>query len=184
MLTKLYDQQIATSSSSPQELWDMVKTKVKHFTRKFGRQHVDWRKQQLVALQRKRQRLLRGKIPSSLLAIHLPCVEQQVQILQEEVTSIAILKAERTWREKGETDAGYLKKSVATRQIQRSIPLLVDPSTKSVCTSRTQMLEVTERFYGDLYSADDICPTSLDEMINNIPPSCRLSEDDASIRVV
>ncbi|KAG0732851.1 hypothetical protein G6F16_013100 [Rhizopus arrhizus] len=50
MLTKLYDQQIAMSSSSPQELWDMVKTKVKHFTRKFGRQHVDWRKQQLMAL--------------------------------------------------------------------------------------------------------------------------------------
>ncbi|KAG0973755.1 hypothetical protein G6F29_012651 [Rhizopus arrhizus] len=181
MLTKLYDQQIATSSEPPQELWDMVKTKVKHFTRKFGRQHVDWRKQQLMALQRKRQRLLKGKIPSSLLAIHLPRVEQQIQILQEEVTSIAILKAERTWREKGETDAGYLKKSVATRQIQRSIPLLVDPSTDSVCSSRTQMLEVTERFYGDLYSADDICPTSLDEMVTNIPPSCRLSEDDADM---
>ena len=43
------------------------------------------------------------------------------------------------------------------------------------------MLEVTERFYGDLYSADDICPTSLDEMVTNIPPSCRLSEDDADM---
>ncbi|KAG1530716.1 hypothetical protein G6F51_013755 [Rhizopus arrhizus] len=162
MLTKLYDQQIATSSEPPQELWDMVKTKAKHFTRKFGRQHVDWRKQQLMALQRKRQRLLKGKIPSSLLAIHLP-------------------HQSRTWREKGETDAGYLKKSVATRQIQRSIPLLVDPSTDSVCSSRTQMLEVTERFYGDLYSADDICPTSLDEMVTNIHPSCQLSEDDADM---
>ncbi|KAG1135749.1 hypothetical protein G6F37_012915 [Rhizopus arrhizus] len=28
---------------------------------------------------------------------------------------------------------------------------------------------------------DDICPTSLDEMVTNIPPSCRLSEDDADM---
>ncbi|KAG1050388.1 hypothetical protein G6F43_007333 [Rhizopus delemar] len=110
MLTRLYDEEVTYLDLSPQDLWDMVKGKVKQFTRRFGRQHVDWRKQQIVALQRKRQRLLRGPFPSSRLATHLPRVEQQTQILQQEITSIAILKAERTWRERGETDAGYLKK--------------------------------------------------------------------------
>ncbi|KAG1050126.1 hypothetical protein G6F43_007575 [Rhizopus delemar] len=129
MLTRLCDEEVASSDLSPQDLWDMAKNRVKHFTRRFGRQHVDWRKQQIVALKRKRQRLLRGPFPSSLLATHLPRVEQQVQILQQEITSIAILKAERTWRERGETDAGYLKKTVTSRQVQRTIPRLLNPET-------------------------------------------------------
>ncbi|KAG1066376.1 hypothetical protein G6F57_018431 [Rhizopus arrhizus] len=118
----------------------MVKTRVKKFTRSFGRQKVDWRKQQIVALQRKRQRLLRGSFPTSLLAIHLPRVEQQIQTLQQEITSIAILKAERSWRERGETDAGYLKKSATSRLVQRSIPPLMNPANQTICSSQDQML--------------------------------------------
>ncbi|KAG1229190.1 hypothetical protein G6F35_002156 [Rhizopus arrhizus] len=181
MLTQLYDQEIASSELSPQDLWDMVKTRVKQFTRRFGRQHVDWRKQQIVALQRKRQRLLRGSFPTSLLAIHLPRVEQQIQTLQQEITSIAILKAERSWRERGETDAGYLKKSATSRLVQRSIPRLMNPDTQIICSSQDQMLEVTERFYTELYSADPICSASLDNMVSHIPASCRLSNDDSDL---
>ncbi|KAG1577535.1 hypothetical protein G6F47_013066 [Rhizopus delemar] len=56
-----------------------------------------------------------GRIFTSLLTIHLPRVESQIQALHQEITSIAILKAERIWRERGETDAGYLKKSAEQR---------------------------------------------------------------------
>lgn len=38
-------------------------------------------------------------------------LESQIQVLQQEITSVAILKAERTWRERGKTDVRYLKKS-------------------------------------------------------------------------
>ncbi|KAG1047011.1 hypothetical protein G6F43_010525 [Rhizopus delemar] len=110
-LTRLYDQEIANSILPPQDLWNLIKLKVKQFTKRFGGHHVDWRKQQILALQRKCQRLLRSSFPPALLATHLPRVEQQIQVLQQEVTSIAILKAERTWRERGEMDVGYLKRS-------------------------------------------------------------------------
>ncbi|KAG1340279.1 hypothetical protein G6F62_005474 [Rhizopus arrhizus] len=181
MLTRLYEQEIASSKSTPQNLWDMVKTRVNKFTRRFGRQKVDWRKQQIVALQRKRQRLLRGSFPTSLLAIHLPRVEQQIQTLQQEITSIAILKAERTWRERGETDAGYLKKSATSRLVQRSIPPLMNPANQTICSSQDQMLAVTEQFYTELYSADPICSASMENMVSHIPDSCRISNDDSDL---
>ncbi|KAG1455259.1 hypothetical protein G6F55_007172 [Rhizopus delemar] len=181
ILTRLYDEEVASSDFSSQVLWDLVKDRVKQFTRRFGRQHVDWRKQQIVALQRKRQRLLRGPFPSSLLATHLPRVEQQIHNLQQEITSIAILKTERTWRERGETDAGYLKKSVTSREVQRSIPRLLNPETQTICSSQDHMLEETERFYTELYSVDPVCSASLGNMVSHIPASCRISNDDSEL---
>jgi hypothetical protein len=181
VLTRLHEQEIASSKSTPQNLWDMVKAGVKKFTRRFGRQKVDWRKQQIVALQRKRQRLLRGSFPTSLLAIHLPRVEQQIQTLQQEITSIAILKAERTWRERGETDAGYLKKSSISRLVQRSIPPLMNTANQTICSSQDQMLAVTEQFYTELYSADPICSASMENMVSRIPDSCQISNDDSDL---
>ncbi|KAG1047406.1 hypothetical protein G6F43_010143 [Rhizopus delemar] len=181
MLTNLYNQEIENSPLAPQDLWDLVKSQVQIFTRRLGRKRVDWRKQQIVALQKKRQRLLRGSLPTSLLAIHLPRVEQQIQTLQQEVSSIAILKAERHWRERGETDAGYLKKSAAQRTVQRSIPPLRDPETQNICSTQDQMLEITEKFYMNLYTADPICPSALDSMVSHIPRSCCLSTEDSKL---
>lgn len=45
MLTEVYHSEIAHSQSSPQILWDMVKARVKEFTRKYGRSYVSWRSQ-------------------------------------------------------------------------------------------------------------------------------------------
>ncbi|KAG1135134.1 hypothetical protein G6F37_014043 [Rhizopus arrhizus] len=126
---------------SPEELWDIIKARIKKFIQGYGRQRVDWRKQQLITLQRKRQRLLRQAIPTSILSIHLPRVERQIQTLQEETVKIAILKAVRTWRERGETDAGYLKKSASARQAQRSVPMLRNPATGDICSNQEQMLK-------------------------------------------
>lgn len=179
MLTRLYDQEIANSILPPQDLWDLVKLKVKQFTKRFGRHYVDWRKQQILALQRKRQRLLRISFPPALLATHLPRVEQQIQVLQKEVTSIAILKAERTWRERGEMKAGCLKRSATTRAVQRSIPRLWDPDSGDICSSRTRMLDVTQKFYTKLYSPEPVCSSALDAMVSKVPSSCRLSKGNS-----
>ncbi|KAG0762198.1 hypothetical protein G6F62_002864 [Rhizopus arrhizus] len=156
-----------------------LKLKVKQFTKRFGRHYVDWRKQQILALQRKRQRLLRISFPPALLATHLPRVEQQIQVLQKEVTSIAILKAERTWRERGEMKAGCLKRSATTRAVQRSIPRLWDPDSGDICSSRTRMLDVTQKFYTKLYSPEPVCSSALDAMVSKVPSSCRLSKDNS-----
>lgn len=52
-----------------------------------------------MTLQHKRQRLLRYTMLLSLLTIHLPRVEQQIQPFQEETTKTVILKIEQTYRE-------------------------------------------------------------------------------------
>ncbi|KAG1055818.1 hypothetical protein G6F43_002256 [Rhizopus delemar] len=179
MLTRWYDQEIANSVLPPQGIWDLIKLKVKQFTKSFGRHYVDWRKQQILALQRKRQRLLRSPFPSAFLATHLPRVEQQIQVLQEEVTPIAILKAEWTWRDRGEMNVGYLKRSATARAVQRSIPRLWDPDNGDVCSCRTQMLDVTQKFYTKLYSPETVCSSALDAMVSKIPSSYRLSKDDS-----
>ncbi|KAG1055512.1 hypothetical protein G6F43_002531 [Rhizopus delemar] len=179
MLMRLYYQEIANSILSPQDLWDLVKLKVKQFTKSFGKHYGDWRKQQILALQRKRQRLLRSSFPPALLATHLLRVEQQIQALQQKVTSIAILKAERTYRERGEMDTGYLKLSATARVVQRSIPCLWDPDNGDICSSRTQMLDVTQKFYTKLHSPEPVCSSALDAMVSNVHSSCRLSKDDS-----
>ncbi|EIE78417.1 hypothetical protein RO3G_03121 [Rhizopus delemar RA 99-880] len=180
MLKNLYEHEIHFSSLSPQELWDIIKARIKKFVKGYGRQRVDWRKQQLIALQRKRQRLLRQAIPTSILSIHLPRVERQIQTLQEETVKIAILKAERTWRERGETDAGYLKKSASARQAQRSVPMLRNPATGDICSNQEQMLEVTQHFYANLYATEPICLDSVERMVSHIPDACSLHESDAN----
>ncbi|KAG1449564.1 hypothetical protein G6F46_003740 [Rhizopus delemar] len=179
MLMRLYYQEIANSILPPQDLWDLVKLKVKQFTKSFGKHYGDWRKQQILALQRKRQHLLRSSFPPALLATHLLRVEQQIQALQQKVTSITILKAERTYRERGEMDTGYLKLSAMARVVQRSITRLWDPDNGDICSSRTQMLDVTQKFYTKLHSPEPVCSSALDTMVSNIPSSCRLSKDDS-----
>ncbi|KAG1035463.1 hypothetical protein G6F43_013225 [Rhizopus delemar] len=165
---------------SPQELWDIIKARIRKFVKGYSRQRMDWRKQQLIALQRKRKRLLRQEIPTAILSIHLPRVERQIQTLQEETVKIAILKAERTWREHGETEAGYLKKSASARQAQRSAPMLRNPATGDICSNQEQMLEVTQHFYANLYATEPICLDSVERMVSHIPDACSLDESDAN----
>ncbi|KAG1034961.1 hypothetical protein G6F43_013321 [Rhizopus delemar] len=45
------------------------------------------------------------------------------------------------------------------------------------------MLDVTEKFYKNLYSADAICSSALSQMVSNIPASCRLSKEDSDMMV-
>ncbi|PHZ13154.1 uncharacterized protein RHIMIDRAFT_129447 [Rhizopus microsporus ATCC 52813] len=120
MLTELYHSEIAHSRSS-QILWDVVKARVKEFTRKYGRSYVSWRSQQIKRLQKKCHRILQSSLPEGILVEHLPRVERQIAFLQHELVEIKALKAEKTWREHGGTEAGYLKKSASVRSAQRSI---------------------------------------------------------------
>ncbi|KAG1050343.1 hypothetical protein G6F43_007374 [Rhizopus delemar] len=96
-----------------------------------------------------------------------------------EVTPIAILKAERTWGERGEMDARYLKRSATARAVQRSIPRLWDPDNVDICPSRTQMFDVAQKFFAKLYSPEPVYSSALDAMVSNILSSCQLSKDDS-----
>lgn len=57
----------------------------------------------------------------------LSSVKNQIASLQEDVAEIEDLKAGKTWRDKGEKFAGYLKRTATVWESQRSIQTLIDP---------------------------------------------------------
>ncbi|CAO3699873.1 unnamed protein product [Rhizopus microsporus] len=168
MLTEVYHSEIAHSQSSPQILWDMVKARVKEFTRKYGRSYVSWRSQ-------KRHCILQSSLPEGVLVEHLPRVERQIASLQRDLVEIKVLKAEKTWREHGETDAGYIKKSASVRSAQRSILQLWDPSRDEFSSSRDDLLRISSDFYRHLFTAEPVSNESIGNMLAHIPTDCKLS---------
>lgn len=78
-LTQMYHTEVKNSTRSLQELWNIINSRTKDFIRRYDRGHAAWRKQQLSALRKRRQRQLRNSLRDSILAIHLPPVEQQIQ---------------------------------------------------------------------------------------------------------
>lgn len=106
---------------------------------------------------------------------HLPRVERQIASLQRDLVEIKVLKAEKTWREHGETDAGYIKKSASVRSAQRSILQLWDPSRDEFSSSRDDLLRISSDFYRHLFTAEPVSNESIDNMLAHIPTDCKLS---------
>ncbi|ORE03775.1 hypothetical protein BCV72DRAFT_314661, partial [Rhizopus microsporus var. microsporus] len=96
--------------------------------------------------------------------------------LQYELVEIKALKAEKTWREHGETEAGYLKKSASVRSAQRSMLQLWDPSRDEFSSSRDDLLRISSDFYQHLFSAEPVSNASIDNMLAHIPTDCKLSQ--------
>ncbi|KAK4520294.1 uncharacterized protein ATC70_008427 [Mucor velutinosus] len=76
----------------------------------------------LKRFQRKRNQLFkRYQNQPTILRERLPVIEKLISDLQQEISIQQTIRAGKMWREQGETSAGYLKRTVATRQIQRTI---------------------------------------------------------------
>ncbi|CEP06938.1 hypothetical protein, partial, partial [Parasitella parasitica] len=104
------------SLSTTQQTWDWVKQEVKSFIKAFQLTDNNWRDKQLKKLQGKRNMMIRQSKNRGLYFQVLATIERQIGSLQESVAEVAALRAGKTWREKGEKDAGYLKRTVATRE--------------------------------------------------------------------
>ncbi|KAG1039990.1 hypothetical protein G6F43_012387 [Rhizopus delemar] len=136
---------------------------------------------QLTRLHKKRHRILQSSLPEGVLVEHLPRVERQIASLQRDLVQIAALKAEKVWGERGETDAGFLKKSASTRVAQRSILQLWDPSDAQLYSSKDDLLRISSAFYQQLFSAEPINEIAIDNMISHIPSDCTLSAADRAL---
>ncbi|KAG1135759.1 hypothetical protein G6F38_012554 [Rhizopus arrhizus] len=130
------------------------------------------------ALQRKRNAFLRSQ---PLTVIRLQCLlvmGQQIESLQRELLDIAALKTEIRWREHGEKSAGYLKRVHQVRTVEQSINCLQDTTPGSTVSSRTQLMEVSQVFYQELYSVDPVDEHDIDCYLQDIADLPQLHEDD------
>ncbi|KAI9361388.1 Endonuclease/exonuclease/phosphatase, partial [Pilaira anomala] len=89
--------EIMSTFSSSQQIWDWIKQAVKSFVRDFQLEDLNWRKKQLVKLQRKRNKFLRQQKNRGFCYTILERTEQQISSLQEELAEIEILKAGKFW---------------------------------------------------------------------------------------
>lgn len=165
----------------PYQLWENLKIEIKRLMKSFSRHLASWRHKQLDKLHRKRERLMHpSSIPTGQ-PIHprLHIVEHQIGLLQNEIAQNELLKSSRHWRENGETSAGYLSRTVKQDRSQRFIAKLNHPiHSTQICDTPTTLADATTTFYKDLFTAEPIDPESLQTLINTIPSSQHLTQDD------
>ncbi|KAG1594933.1 hypothetical protein G6F47_008653 [Rhizopus delemar] len=145
-----------TPIESTQSLWEDVKSEVKRVARSFGRRQASWRQAHLTRLQNKRTRLLTSAESNGNLHTQLAKTEALTGNLQKDFANNQILKASKHWREHGETSAGYLKQSIATRVPQKYISNLQDAA---------------KTFYQQLYQSDPTSDADVSILLDIIPDS-------------
>ncbi|CEP15776.1 hypothetical protein [Parasitella parasitica] len=109
----------------------------------------------------------------------LSVVEEQLAALQQNHVENLALRSGIRWREKGETSAGFLKRTVSSRASRKLIPPLIHPATQRLCSSKEEMLDAAASYYGNLYSPDAIDMAAVNDLLDAIPRSARLSASDA-----
>ncbi|KAK4515528.1 uncharacterized protein ATC70_010478 [Mucor velutinosus] len=164
--------------ASPQDNWDALKTLVQEIVRRVSRDRSSALGRQCKRLQRKRNRICRQYTDPRIRAPLLSTIEKQIGILQREIASNLRLRAGKHWREQGETSAGYLKRTIATRAVKKAITSLINPVTNSLCTDPSSMQTAASSFYATLYSCDAVDSASIDSLCATIPDSDTIADAD------
>lgn len=175
-------QSIPPTNSAAQK-WELLKACAAETCRSFSRRQAFNLNKAEDLLHKKRsgisKKLMADPALLPVLSPQLTVVEQQLASIQKFHVEILALRSGIRWRELDELSAGYLKRTVASRQVRQTIPPLIHPVTQSTCTSKEQMLETASQFYQDLYSPDDINQDAIDELLSSLPTSLRLSSSEA-----
>lgn len=179
--TKLDDFTDIQSFSSPQQSWDWIKGEVKLFIKSYQLADTNWRVKQLKKLQKKRNMMLRQKKNRGLYFQVLETIEMQIGSLQESFVEIEALKAGKTWREKGEKYAGYIKRTAVTRETQRSIHALIDPITNVVYDDQPNKLRIAKDYYTDLFTPDLVDLADIQELLSSVPTDLRLDSSERDL---
>ena len=111
----------------------------------------------------------------------LATINTQIGALQESIAEIQALKAGKNWREKGEKDAGYIKRSATVRSVQQSIQALIDPSNGEVFDDQPNKLHIAQEYYTALFHPDAVEPSDIQELLSAIPADLRLDTDDRTL---
>lgn len=127
---------------------------------------------------------MRGKPTVALRSQLIPPIDLQLGQLQQELIEIAGLKAGNRWREKGEKgekDAGFLKKLFQRRTTQQYISAIKRPNKTDntsviveaeIPTDYTSdpvdMRNLVQQFYQQLYMLDHVDDTNIDQYLESM----------------
>lgn len=166
---------------SPQQQWEKVKSRTTKIIRSYSIDYVDWRTKTIIALEKKRNRLLRTRPPPAIKVQLIPPIDRQLATLQQELAEIAILKSGIHWQEKGEKNITYLKAIHKKRTLQQSMPGFQDPTAADpteVHTENTSMQMIVHNFYQKLYTVDPIPLEHIQAYLDTITFDPQVSEPD------
>ncbi|KAG1031569.1 hypothetical protein G6F25_012004 [Rhizopus arrhizus] len=160
------------STLTPEEKWDKVKSTTKKVIRNYSYTYVDWRTSTIRHLERKRNRILRGKPPMALRTQLITPIDKVLGRLQQELTTIEGLKAGAKWREQGEKSAGFFKRLHQQRTIQQHMTAIqhldTDPSNETHTSDPDVMREIVQKYYQQLYTTDRVPEVEIDKYLQTI----------------
>jgi hypothetical protein len=157
---------------TPQQKWEKIKLDIKELAKQTSLKYADWRKKQLKALLRKRNKILRThRSTPNVLHQLLPLVEKLIGNFQKEITETYIIRSGRRWREKGEISAGYLKATIEQSNNQRYIEQVRDQETNCVYRS---VQEIQESAQSSTRISIHLNRVKLDSMIRSFLTSLRV----------
>jgi exonuclease III len=164
-----------------QQQWDIVKEKIRTVAKRFATKHISWRTKRLSKLQKLRNNISRDpETPPDLRKLLLQPINQEIVFLQQERVDIASLRAGQRWREKGESSAGYLKKTIAIRQKAKQIDQLVHPHSNALCTTTESKLAATQTFFQELFTSERVDRWKIRHVSSFIKPEQKLRNDQQS----
>lgn len=88
--------------------WDKAKFVTEKVIRNYAYSYVNWRTASIRQLEKKRNRILRGKLPLAARIQLTEPIDQVLEKLQQKLATIEGSKMEVKWREQGEKYAGFL----------------------------------------------------------------------------
>jgi hypothetical protein len=170
-----------SSESTPQANWDALKSDLKKWIRTQGRRLANQRSTKLRDLQQQRIDILQRNLSNDRRLEQLSTIDPHIHQLQQDSVDIAALKAGISWREKGETSPGYLKRLHHQRTLEQFINDLSSTDTRDFTTMPTSTLDIAHGFYQRLYSVDPVPKVNISQYLEHIPRSSMLSDHQRSL---
>ncbi|KAL7323609.1 hypothetical protein PS15p_210236 [Mucor circinelloides] len=121
-LTESIGRAVSIDPATPHTNWDAFKSLVQEIAKRVSRDKSSVLKRQCKRLQRKRNRICR-QYP-----------DQRIHMTENQR-----VRASHNWRENGNTSAGFLKQTIETRAVKKSITRPLHLTTNTLCTNPLTM---------------------------------------------
>ncbi|KAG2213760.1 hypothetical protein INT45_001415 [Circinella minor] len=170
-LYHMLDNEFSTlpASLSKQQTWDQIKIITGKFAHNYSRKKGTHNRLHLCSLQTERRRYLSLHNNTALHQdSYLLSLEAKIASVQSDMVHIDALRAGLRWCENGERSAGYIKRSIETRQTKRNITQLRHPITDRLCNTSDTMTDAAQQFYQQLYTPEPIDFTAIDHLLQSV----------------
>ncbi|KAL9560150.1 hypothetical protein PS6_000357 [Mucor atramentarius] len=133
-LTESIGRAVSIDPATPHTNWDAFKSLVQEIAKRVSRDKSSVLKRQCKRLQRKRNRICRQYPDQRIRTPLLQTIESQIDMTENQR-----VRASHNWRENGNTSAGFLKQTIETRAVKKSITRPLHLTTNTLCTNPLTM---------------------------------------------